>query len=210
MSVRHALLALLTERPQHGYHLKMEFERRTGGTWPLNIGQVYTTLQRLERDDLVAAQEPGEAGSVLYEATRHGSEEVARWWRSPVDRSSPARDELAIKLALAVTVPGVDVQSLVQRQRTATMTWLQQLTRLSTRPDETHDLAWSLVLQRLLFETEAEARWLDHVEAAVLRATAQRATAQHGTREPGTQGLGTPGGSPASSARARASTGVSR
>ena len=177
MSVRHALLALLTERPQHGYHLKAEFERRTGGTWPLNIGQVYTTLQRLERDRLVSAREPAEDGSVLYEATGPGSEEVARWWRSPVDRASPVRDELAIKLALAVTVPGVDVATLVQAQRSATMSWLQQLTRLTTRGEDTHDLAWSLVIQRLLFDAEAEARWLDHVETAVLRAGARPATA---------------------------------
>ena len=175
MSVRHALLALLTERPQHGYHLKAEFERRTGGTWPLNIGQVYTTLQRLERDQLVSAREPAEDGSVLYEATGGGSEEVARWWRSPVDRTSPVRDELAIKLALAVTVPGVDVATLVQAQRSATMSWLQRLTRLTTRGEETHDLAWSLVIQRLLFDAEAEARWLDHVEAAVLRASTRPA-----------------------------------
>ena len=53
MSVRFGLLALLDEAPSHGYHLKTAFERRTGGSWPLNIGQVYTTIQRLERDGLV-------------------------------------------------------------------------------------------------------------------------------------------------------------
>lgn len=171
MSVRHALLALLSEKPQHGYHLKSEFERRTGATWPLNIGQVYTTLQRLERDGLVRAQQPGDDGSVVYGATDAGTAEVSSWWLSPVDRTAPARDELAIKIALAVTVPGVDVPRLIQRQRNATLTWLQQLTRLKARPDETGDLAWSLVVERLLFDAEAEARWLDHVEAAVLRAS---------------------------------------
>lgn len=176
MSVRNALLALLTEQPQHGYHLKSEFERRTGSTWPLNIGQVYTTLQRLERDGLVRASAPENDGSVLYATTPPGSEEVDRWWATPVDRDAPARDELAIKLAMAVTVPGVDVSGLVQRQRTATLRWLQQLTRLKAGPDATGDLAWSLVLERLLFEAEAETRWLDHVEAAVVRASSQRAS----------------------------------
>ena len=53
--VRNGLLALLLRGPMHGYKLRAEFEARTGGTWPLNIGQAYTTLQRLERDGLVTA-----------------------------------------------------------------------------------------------------------------------------------------------------------
>src|SRR6202012_3215532 len=53
MSVRHALLALLSEGPKYGLQLRQEFVARTGEVWPLNVGQVYTTLQRLERDGLV-------------------------------------------------------------------------------------------------------------------------------------------------------------
>jgi len=49
MSERHALLALLGEGPKHGFRLRQEFEERTGDFWPLNAGQVYTTLQRLGR-----------------------------------------------------------------------------------------------------------------------------------------------------------------
>ena len=50
MSIRHALLALLSEGPKYGLQLRQEFEAGTGEVWPLNVGQVYTTLQRLERD----------------------------------------------------------------------------------------------------------------------------------------------------------------
>lgn len=174
MSVKHALLALLTEQPQHGYGLKAEFERRTGGTWPLNIGQVYTTLQRLERDGLVSARQAQADGSVIYQTTADGFDEVEKWWGTTVDRSTPSRDELAIKLAVAVTVPGVDVSRIVQRQRVATLSWLQQLTRTKADPGRGDDLAWSLVVERMLFEAEAESRWLDHVEAAVLRAERRR------------------------------------
>ncbi|MDH4147522.1 MAG: PadR family transcriptional regulator, partial [Acidimicrobiia bacterium] len=53
MSIRHGLLALLSEGPKYGAQLRTEFEERTGATWPLNVGQVYTTLSRLERDGLV-------------------------------------------------------------------------------------------------------------------------------------------------------------
>jgi hypothetical protein len=97
-----------------------------------------------------------------------------------VDRGAPARDELAIKLALAVTVRAdghpVDVARMVQRQRTATMTVLQDYTRLKREASD--DLAWSLVLDSLVFATEAELRWLDHVEASVLRAAWPRTAQQ--------------------------------
>jgi hypothetical protein len=63
MSVKHALLALLDQRPMYGYQLKSEFEARVGQAWPLNIGQVYTTLVRLERDELVAAEPVTDAGA---------------------------------------------------------------------------------------------------------------------------------------------------
>ena len=109
MSVRQALLALLEQGPMYGYQLRSEFERRTGSTWPLNVGQVYTTLTRLERDGLVAESGDDGEGHVVYRVTDAGRDEVATWFTTPVERTQPPRDELAIKLALAVTVPGVDV-----------------------------------------------------------------------------------------------------
>lgn len=170
MSVRQGLLALLGEQPMHGYQLRQQFEARTGGTWPLNIGQVYTTVQRLVRDGLVEPV-PEEGDVERFRLTDAGVAEVARWWATPVDRGEPARDELVIKLALAVTAPGVDVRDVVQRQRTASMRALHEYTRLE-QDVAADDLAWSLVLDNLVFATEAEVRWLDHVEARVARAAA--------------------------------------
>ncbi|GAA5161526.1 PadR family transcriptional regulator [Ornithinimicrobium tianjinense] len=182
MSVKHSLLALLGEGPQYGAALRSEFESRTGGTWPLNVGQVYTTLGRLERDGLVVKEVvPEGAGdsSIRYAVTPAGRDEVARWWVEPVDRASTPRQELAMKLALAVTVPGVDVTRTVQVQRRATMQHLQELTRLKRTGGA--DLAWSLVLENLIFTAEAELRWLDHVEAQVTRAAgAARVRAHRG------------------------------
>ena len=174
MAIRHGLLALLDEGPAYGYQLKAAFEERTGGTWPLNIGQVYTTLARAERDGLVAQLEVAGDGKVVYEITDAGRHEVADWFASPVRRDAPARDELTIKLAVAVTAPGVDVASIVQTQRSETMRTLQALTRLKIDADPDADTAWHLVLERLIFDAEAEARWLDHVEARLLRAAATK------------------------------------
>jgi DNA-binding PadR family transcriptional regulator len=180
MAIRHGLLALLDEGPAYGYQLKAAFEERTGGTWPLNIGQVYTTLSRAERDGLVAQLDVGDDGRVVYEITDAGRHEVAQWFASPVRRDAPARDELTIKLAVAVTAPGVDVASIVQTQRSETMRTLQALTRLkidaADRPHPDSDTAWHLVLERLIFDAEAEARWLDHVEARLLRTAATSST----------------------------------
>ena len=172
MAIRFSLLALLDEGPAYGYALKAAFEERTGGTWPLNIGQVYTTLARAERDGLVAQLEADVEGRVVYEITTAGRGEVARWFAQPVRHEGSPRDELAIKLAVAVTAPDVDVRAIVQTQRTETMRLLQDLTRLKISADERSDLAWLLVLDRLIFDAEAEARWLDHCEARIARAAA--------------------------------------
>ncbi|MGY1886626.1 PadR family transcriptional regulator [Blastococcus sp. SYSU DS0753] len=175
MSIRHGLLALLERGPSHGYQLRAEFDAATGATWPLNVGQVYSTLDRLERDGLVAQDGPPDAdGRIAYRITDAGQAELRGWFASPVSPKGAPRDELAIKLALAVTTPGVDVLDVVQTQRTATMTGLQEITRLKTRVTGDDELAWSLVLDSLVFRAEAEIRWLDHCEARVARAAAGR------------------------------------
>ena len=167
MSVKHALLALLEQEPMYGYQLRAAFEERTAELWPLNIGQVYTTLSRLERDGLVEGGETDGDGHQLYRLTDAGRAEVMDWFGSAVPRTQPPRGELAIKLALAVTAPGLDVAAAIQRQRSATMAALQDYTR---HKRTTTDLAYGLVLDSLIFAAEAEVRWLDHCEARLRRA----------------------------------------
>jgi DNA-binding PadR family transcriptional regulator len=169
MSIKHGLLALLERGPMHGYQLRAAFEESTGGSWPLNIGQVYTTLSRLERDELVRPLPRSEEGQRPYQITDAGRADLASWFASPVSRGDRPRDELAIKLALALTTPGVDVRAVVQAQRSATMRTLQEYTRLKARADLPADLAWRLVLDAMLFQAEAEVRWLDHCEASLVR-----------------------------------------
>ncbi|AOT59826.1 Transcriptional regulator PadR-like family protein [Streptomyces rubrolavendulae] len=181
MSIRHGLLALLERGPRYGSQLRTEFESRTGSTWPLNVGQVYTTLSRLERDGMVAQDGADEAGHPLYVITAAGREELRTWFERPVDRASPARDELAIKLAMAVGAPGVDIRAVIQSQRRHTIKAMQDYTRLKARAlaalesgseQRRDDVAWLLVLEQLIFRTEAEARWLDHCEARLIRLSA--------------------------------------
>ncbi|MER8071806.1 PadR family transcriptional regulator [Streptomyces sp. NPDC094034] len=174
MSIRHGLLALLERGPRYGSQLRTEFESRTGSTWPLNVGQVYTTLSRLERDGMVAQEGEDKAGHALYVITETGRAELRSWFRTPVDRASPPRDELAIKLAMAVGAPGVDIREVIQSQRHHTIQAMQDYTRLKAQaleavPTDRDEVAWLLVLEQLIFQTEAEARWLDHCEIRLIR-----------------------------------------
>lgn len=185
MSIRQGLLALLAEQPRYGAQLRSEFESRTGATWPLNVGQVYTTLNRLERDGLVEPVGGADVeGRITYRLTAQGRSQVRRWWLTPVDRQSRPRDELTIKLALAVTVPDVDVPAVLQAQRTQTLRSLQDLTRLKQRASQRDDIAWLLVLDNLVFAAEAEVRWLDHVEAQLLRRAGSDSPARPGLARP--------------------------
>lgn len=199
MSIKHSLLALLQESPRYGYQLRGEFEERTGSTWPLNIGQVYTTLDRLERDELVEKDGDDGEGHVIYSITAAGRAEVMSWFAAPVAASNPPRNELAIKLALALTLDDVDVAAVVQAQRTASMMLLQDYTRqrraaatnagtgLTSDPGtgSANDAAWLLVLDSLIFTTEAEVRWLDHCEGWMAKraasATAPKTVTATGT-----------------------------
>jgi DNA-binding PadR family transcriptional regulator len=164
VSVRHSLLALLSAGPMHGYGLKTEFEAATSDIWPLNVGQVYTTLGRLERDGLVTAEADAE-GQKVYQITPAGRDELGRWFETPVQREMIPRQELAIKLVFAMRSGAADVAAVVQRQRVATVRALQDVTRLKVAAESSGDLAWLMMLDALVFQAEAEARWLDMCEA---------------------------------------------
>src|SRR5690242_20995366 len=115
MSVRHALLALLSEGPKYGLQLREEFEAGTGEVWPLNVGQVYTTLQRLERDGLVESDDAADPGPQKgFLITDDGARELAGWLRTTPDLAAPPRDELVIKVLVAARMAGGNVHDVIQ------------------------------------------------------------------------------------------------
>ena len=169
MSVRHALLALLSEGPKYGLQLGQEFEARTGEVWPLNTGQVYTTLQRLERDGLVESDDAAEDGpQKAFRITTAGSEELSAWLRTPPDLSAPPRDELVIKVLVALRVPGVEVIELVQEHRRHLVESMQYYTRLKEDAGD-HDLGLLLVADAEIYRLDAVIRWLDAADARIRR-----------------------------------------
>jgi DNA-binding PadR family transcriptional regulator len=160
VSVPHALLALLSEGPKYGLRLQNEFESRTGEVWPLNVGQVYTTLQRLERDGLVESADGGERSQRSYRITYAGERALADWLRTPPDLVPPPRDELVIKVLVALQVPGTDVQEILQVHRRYVIETMQRYTQVKAAADE-DDTALALVADAELFRLEAIVRWLD-------------------------------------------------
>jgi DNA-binding PadR family transcriptional regulator len=172
MSVRHALLALLSEGPKYGLQLREEFEARTGEVWPLNVGQVYQTLQRLERDGLVESDDDGDEGPQKgFRITEDGAAELASWLRTPPDLASPPRDELVMKVLVALRMPGTNVHEVIQVHRRYLVELMQQWTRI--KEDEAEfDVGLALVVDAELFRLDAVIRWLDSADGRLKRAAA--------------------------------------
>jgi DNA-binding PadR family transcriptional regulator len=169
MSVRHALLALLAEQPRYGLQLRQEFEARTGEVWPLNVGQVYTTLQRLERDGMVASDDLEEGPQKTYTITAEGSMELDVWLHTPDTGIAPPRDGLVIKILVALRMPGIDVGGLLQSHRRQLVEAMQWYTHMKADADHetNHDLGLALLAGSELFRLEAVVRWLDTVDSRV-------------------------------------------
>jgi DNA-binding PadR family transcriptional regulator len=176
MSIRHSLLAFLSEGPKYGFQLRQEFEASTGDVWPLNVGQVYTTLQRLERDGLATSDDVDkDERQKNYRITEKGGEELTRWLRTPPDLSEPPRDELVIKVLVASRLPDVDVYDVIQVHRRYIVQLMQQWTRM--KEDESHfDLAFALAVDAELYRLDSVIRWLDSADGRLRRAASDPAT----------------------------------
>jgi DNA-binding PadR family transcriptional regulator len=161
VSVPHALLALLSEGPKYGLRLQSEFEMRTGEVWPLNVGQVYTTLQRLERDGLVESDDGhDERSRKRYRITNTGRRELAAWLRTPPELVPPPRDELVIKVLVALQIPDLDIHEVLQAHRRHVIEVMQRYTKIKADAGE-DDVELALVADAELFRLEAIVRWLD-------------------------------------------------
>ncbi|HEX6934154.1 MAG TPA: PadR family transcriptional regulator [Streptosporangiaceae bacterium] len=177
MSVRHALLALLSEGPKYGLQLREEFEARTGEVWPLNVGQVYTTLQRLERDGLVESEGEDDGPQKAFQITGGGAAELARWLRTPPDLSAPPRDELVMKVLIAIRLPDMSVREVIQAHRRYLIQLMQRWTRIKEDGAQ-DDLSLALAVDAELFRLDSVVRWLDAAESRLRRATVHEKQAQ--------------------------------
>jgi DNA-binding PadR family transcriptional regulator len=170
MSVRHALLALLSEKPKFGLRLQREFIAKTGEVWPLNVGQVYTTLQRLERDGLVESDPDEGSAQKDFRITPRGARELGEWLTNPREPDAPPRDELVIKVLVGLQVPGVDVHEVIQAHRRRLVESMQRFTHLKAEAAES-DVGLALIVDAELFRLEAMVRWLDAADSRLKRSS---------------------------------------
>jgi DNA-binding PadR family transcriptional regulator len=165
VSIRGALLALLSEGPKYGLQLRNEFERVTGQVWPLNDGQIYTTLQRLERDGAVASEDDDiHRSRRRVRITESGRNELAEWLSTPPDMSSPPRDDIVMKVLSAPRLPNVSVYDVIQVHHRYLTELMREWTRL--KEDEAKsELSFELAVDAVLLNLDALIHWLDEVRA---------------------------------------------
>jgi DNA-binding PadR family transcriptional regulator len=182
MAVREGLLALLADEPRYGYQLKTAFEAATGGVWALNVGQVYTTLDRLHRDGLVDVEESN--GQKRYTLTASGRDALGGWWEAAPLDDPPPRDELQLKVLLAIDHGLEHALRVITHHRTELTRLLQQHRRRSrlgaAGPAASSTLAETLVADALAVRAEADLRWLDLCESRLLRAAPQQLAPTNG------------------------------
>lgn len=169
MPVRHAILGLLHQRPRHGYDLREAYVAMVGGAsiWDLKPAQVYTTLQRLERDGCIEPAETGRFGGperTVYRLTDEGRRSLAAWFSEGV-HGEQLRDAFFVKLMLAVTTPEADAREVLRIQRVTLYRDLHALTGRRASLDRDTKLAKALLLDKAVMHLEADLRWIDMVEA---------------------------------------------
>ncbi len=167
MTVKHALLALLSEGPKCGHQLRDEVEARTGEMLPLDAGEVFTTLPRLERDRLVESDDAGaDVPRKGFRITAEGERELAGWLRTPPDLAFPLHDELAKKILMALWAPCTDVHDVVQVHRRYLVERMQQWTRIK-KGKTGRDLGLALAVNAKLVRLDSVVRWLDTADGRI-------------------------------------------
>ena len=163
--MRFALLALLSTGPSYGYELKQALDARFAAVWPqINIGQIYTTLQRLERDGLAESLEvvAEERNKRSYRITAGGREALAAWMADPSGGTARLKDEFFTKLVLAEATGAGDPLPLIERQRARYLQSLRDLNDLATANG--HDRTTRLLIEGTSLHLQADLRWLDLCE----------------------------------------------
>ncbi|MFZ6004972.1 MAG: PadR family transcriptional regulator [Actinomycetota bacterium] len=163
--LKYLLLALLARAPHHGYELKQSFEDLLGGTWLLNIGQVYTTLSRLEDDGLIeptVVRQDLLPDRKVYNLTALGQKELSRWLEEPVVGLVRLREEVFLKIVAQGLADPRAALALIESQRDEYIEASAQIARRRADPDLPPGAG--LILDGLLLRLSADLQWLDEAE----------------------------------------------
>src|SRR5713101_576234 len=157
VSLKFGILGLLAEQPLHGYDVKNRFESLLGGSWEVNFGQVYMTLQRLERDGLIEADgERGDRRKLAYRLTASGRKTLDDWLSRPESEPQQLREEIYLKLLLSTRLDDLLMaQRRVYLQRLKDLAEFEQAARREGRDDLV------LLFKGAILHTEADLKWTD-------------------------------------------------
>ncbi|MBO0774845.1 MAG: PadR family transcriptional regulator [Actinobacteria bacterium] len=168
--MRLPLLALLAKEPAHGYELKSQLEQIFGEAYPSpNIGQIYVTLQRLERDGLVRGQDVVQAARPnkrVYELTAAGRDALAAWIEAPSE-GPRIRDDFFMKLALSPLAGATDRLGLINRQRRHYLSLMRGLTVLAAAAPP-GDCISRLLIEGAMLHLQADLDWLERCQEVLL------------------------------------------
>lgn len=117
MAVRDALLTLLTMGPAYGFQLHGGVEARTGGRRQVNVGQTYATLDRLTAQKLIAPAGTTDDGLPLHALTPAGENAALAWLGGADASGADPWDETVDRVLIALSLPGVDAEPTVDRER---------------------------------------------------------------------------------------------
>ena len=166
MSLKYGVLGLLKGEPLHGYEVKNRFETMLGGTWEVNIGQIYTTLQRLERDGLIRPVGPrGDRGKLLYELSHEGQKALDQWLAEPDAGPQQLHEDIYVKLLLATRIANGDLQPMLARQKRTYLQRLRDLNRLEQRARRDGRIDLARLVRGALLHTEADLKWMDELSS---------------------------------------------
>jgi DNA-binding PadR family transcriptional regulator len=164
--VRLHLLALLAKEPAHGYELKQALEQTFGSAYPSpNIGQIYVTLSRLEKDGLIRAvdvEQSNRPNKKVYYLTAKGRDVLTLWVDEPTE-GPRVRDEFFMKLVLAPLTGIADRMALINRQRRHYLSLMGDLNALldDTEPD---DRVATLLIEGAMLHLQADLEWLERCQ----------------------------------------------
>ena len=174
MSVKYAMLGILAKKDLHGYELKSSFDEKVGEFWSLNYGQIYTTLDRLEKEDLVTHDRQAQdkrPDRKIYSITRKGRKELDEWLSTPVNRVRALRDEFFIKLVFMDKNDPSPVLELIEKQKALYLKQMNRLTHqkvdLKKKPKAADALTTELLMDAGLFHAEADIKWLTLCESKI-------------------------------------------
>jgi DNA-binding PadR family transcriptional regulator len=167
MSVKFAMLGILAEKNLHGYELKSSFDEKVGEFWSLNYGQIYSTLDRLEKEDLVTHDlqaQDRRPDKKIYSITGKGRTELEEWLSTPVNRVRALRDEFFIKLVFMDREDPGPILELIEKQKALYLKQMNKLTNqkvsLKKKSENADTLTAELLMDAGLFHAEADIKWL--------------------------------------------------